>query len=69
MSSDDFEDEHEIDNINTNININGGEISGYYGIIKGGTTLEGTVTSRPDSYVINSSTDQATGYNQLVLGR
>ena len=46
-----------------------GTFNFYDGIIKGGTALEGTVTSRPDGYVINSSTDQSTGMNQLILSR
>ena len=46
-----------------------GTFNFYDGIIKGATALEGTVTSRPNGYVINSSTDQASGYDQLVLGR
>ena len=49
--------------------VNNGTFNFYDGIIKGAEALSGTVTSRPDGYVINSSTDEATGMKQLTLGR
>ena len=49
--------------------VNTGTFNFYDGIIKGAEALDGTITARPNGYVINSSTDQATGMNQLVLGR
>lgn len=49
--------------------VNTGTFNFYDGIIKGAEALSGNVTARPDGYVINSSTDEATGMKQLTLGR
>ena len=49
--------------------VNNGTFNFYDGIIKGGEALSGTVTSRPSGYVINSTTDSASGFKQLTLGR
>ena len=49
--------------------VNNGTFNFYDGIIKGGEALSGTVTARADGYVINSSTDETTGMQQLILSR
>ena len=50
---------------NTNGVINAGTFNFYDGIIKGSIALDGTITSRPDNYVVSKTTEN--GVQQLVL--